>query len=139
MSFEALSRGAAEAVLVDRDPEALGQIAQSARELGLQACIRTARIDLLGDPTTAVRKLPGAVNGFDLVFVDAPYSAIDRIPALLDEIVEAGAVAPGAWIVVEHPTAFDWRWPNGLAPEAEYRYGQTGISLGIRPLEKGTP
>ena len=27
LSFEALSRGAAEAVLVDRDPEALGQIA----------------------------------------------------------------------------------------------------------------
>ena len=32
----------------------------------------------------------------------------------------------------------DWAWPNPLAPDADYRYGQTGISLGVYPAGKGS-
>ena len=63
---------------------------------------------------------------------------IDRMPALLGALVDAGRIAPGAWIVVERPANHTWTFPNGLAPDAEYRYGQTGISLGVHPSEKGT-
>jgi 16S rRNA (guanine966-N2)-methyltransferase len=130
-SFEALSRGASLAVVVDRDPRAIRQLTQSAKELGLSAEIRTSRVDLLGDPAGAVRKLPNADEGFSLVFADAPYSEIDSVPLLLDALVASGRLTRGAWIVVEHPAAHDWSWPNGLASEADYRYGQTGISLGV--------
>jgi 16S rRNA (guanine966-N2)-methyltransferase len=137
-SFEALSRGASRAVVVDRDPRVIQQLTQSAKELGLGGRIRASRVDLLGDPTAAVHDLPDAENGFSLVFADAPYSEIDSVPPLLDALVAAGRLTPGAWVVIEHPASHDWSWPNGLASEADYRYGQTGISLGVYAPEKGT-
>jgi len=138
LGFEALSRGASHAVLVDRDPRTVRQITQSAKELGLGTEAHAARLDLLSDPASAVSKLPTTESGFSLVFVDAPYSEIDSIPSLLDALAASGRLTPGAWLVVEHPAAHDWSWPNGLAPDADYRYGQTGISLGVYAPEKGT-
>ena len=137
-SFEALSRGAAHALAVDRDAGVIRQITESARELGLHGEIRTARVDLLGDPAGAARKLPDDPEGYSLVFADAPYAEIDSVEPLLNALVSAAKLAPGAWIVVERPVAHDWSWPNGLAPTADYRYGQTGISLGVYAPEKGT-
>jgi len=139
LSFEAISRGAEEAVAVDDDSRAIAQISKSARELGIEACVRTVRVDLLGTPEAAIRKLPRPMAGYSLVFADAPYSKVESVPGLLASIAELGLLAPGAWIAVEHPVAFHLSWPNGLAPEAEYRYGHTGISLGIHDPEKGTP
>jgi 16S rRNA (guanine966-N2)-methyltransferase len=136
-SFEALSRGASTAVVVDRDPRAIRQLTQSAKELGLGAEIRTSRVDLLGDPAGAVRKLPEADEGFSLVFIDAPYSEVDSVPALLDALVVSRRLRPGAWVVIEHPATRDWSWPNRLASNADYRYGRTGISLGVYAPEKG--
>jgi 16S rRNA (guanine966-N2)-methyltransferase len=137
LSFEALSRGAAHALAVDRDPHAIRLIAQSAKELGLDAAVRTARVDLLTDPMGAARKLSQAGTGFDLVFADAPYSKIDAVPSLFDALIASGLLMLGAWIVIEHPATHNWRWPRGLASEADYRYGHTGISLGVYEPEKG--
>ena len=137
LSFEALSRGAAETVAVDRDPRLLREIERSAVALGIDEQTRTMRLDLLGNPAAAVRKLPVVTDGFDLVFVDAPYANIEMVPALLGELGSQGRLASNAWIAVERPAAHEWTWPNGLAPDAEYRYGQTGISLGVYQTEKG--
>ena len=135
--FEALSRGASHAVVVDRDPRAVRQISQSAEDLGLGAQVRTARVNLLADPEGVVRKLPSTDAGFTLVFADPPYSEIDAVLPLLAALAASGQLAPGAWVVIERPATYDWSWPNGLAPEADYRYGQTGISLGVYAPEKG--
>ena len=137
LSFEALSRGAARAVAVDREPRALREIQRSAIELGLQERITLIRLDLLGDPVSVVRKLPEAPGGFDLVFCDAPYSDVESVPALLVELIRQGRLAPKAWVVIERPARHVWTWPNGLAHDADYRYGQTGISLGVHEPEKG--
>lgn len=137
LSFEALSRGASSAVVADRDPRAIRQLHKSAEELGLRAATRAIRVDLLGDPDAAIRKLPEVEGGFDLVFADAPYSEIDSVPGLLTALIDADRLAPGARVVIERPATLDWSWPNGLAPDADYRYGQTGISLGVYKPEKG--
>ena len=73
-----------------------------------------------------------------MVFADAPYSKTDSLPGLLEELAAGRRLAPGAWVVVEHAAASDWAWPNGLASDAEYRYGQTRISLGFYVAEKGS-
>ena len=138
LSFEALSRGAAVAVAVDRDPRVLRELDRSAAELGIDSVVRTARMDLLGDPRVAVRKLPVVEGGFTLVFADAPYSEIEAVPALLRQLISQERLSADAWIVVERPATYDWAWPNGLAHEADYRYGQTGISLGVYAPEKGS-
>ncbi|MGB8332730.1 MAG: RsmD family RNA methyltransferase [Polyangiales bacterium] len=137
-SFEALSRGASNAVLVDLDARAIGQVVQSARELGLSAQTRTLRVNLLGEPTGAIRKIPAMEQGFTLLFADAPYAEIDAVPPLLEALIASARLTPGALVVIEHPASHDWTWPNGLASIADYRYGQTGISLGVYAPEKGT-
>ena len=131
LGFEALSRGAVSAVLVERDPQVVRQLKQSVGELGLGAETRIARVDLLGDPASVAARLPAMDGGFDLVFCDAPYSEIDSVPALISQLAHDGLLRRSAWVVVERPAQHEWTWPNALAPEAEYRYGQTGISLGV--------
>ena len=101
LAIEALSRGAAEATLVDRDTRtALGNV----ENLGLAARVELVRADVS-------RWLDGRSGGagappFDLVFVDAPYRLADRVgqeldthlPRLLGDggraIVESGAGRP---------------------------------------------
>jgi len=138
LGFEALSRGAAETLAVDRDARVIRELDRSAVELGVDDKTRTMRLDLLGSPATVARKLPATRGGFNLVFVDAPYANIESVPALLCELVGQGRLAPHAWIVIERPAAHEWAWPNGLAPDADYRYGRTGISLGVYEPEKGS-
>jgi 16S rRNA (guanine(966)-N(2))-methyltransferase RsmD len=137
LSFEAMSRGALDAVAIDHDTRALRELKESARSLGLAERTRAIRLDLLGDARTVAAKVPEVAGGFGLVFADAPYSEIEQVPGLLRALVDAGRLAPDAWIVVERPAKHEWAFPNGLASEAEYRYGQTVISLGVHPSEKG--
>jgi len=137
LGFEALSRGASDAVLVDIDPQAIRQIKRSADELGLGREARAVRLDLLGDPASVVRKLPVTRPVFSLVFADAPYSEAGAIPGILCALAAAERLAPGAWVAIEHPASHKWSWPNGLAPDADYRYGRTRISLGVFAAEKG--
>jgi 16S rRNA (guanine(966)-N(2))-methyltransferase RsmD len=101
LAIEALSRGAARAVLVDRDVRpALGNV----QRLGLGERAQLVRAEVerwLADPTGG-----GGETPFDLVFVDAPYKLADRVsqsmnshlPRLLGAggraIVESGARSP---------------------------------------------
>ena len=59
------------------------------------------------------------------------------MPDLLAALMTSGRLAGDAWVAVERPAGFGWTWPKGLASEADYRYGQTHISLGIFKAEKG--
>lgn len=137
LSFEALSRGAASAVLVDRDSRAIRELRKSAESLRLGERTEAVRLDLLRDPKMVATKIPLIAKGYDLVFADAPYAEVERVPALLAALCKERRLRSGAWIVVERPASREWEWPNGLAPVADYRYGQTGISLGRHEPEKG--
>ncbi len=101
LAIEALSRGAASAVLVDRDTRpALGNV----QRLGLDERAELVRADVtrwLGQVSAS-----SAAGKFDLVFVDAPYRLADRVaqdlnthlPHLLAEggraVIESGARRP---------------------------------------------
>jgi 16S rRNA (guanine966-N2)-methyltransferase len=101
LAIEALSRGAASAVLVDRDPRAaLGNV----ERLGLGERVELVRSD--AGRWLAAHSEEAEPPLFDLVFVDAPYRLADRVgqeletrlPLLLAEngraIVESGARGP---------------------------------------------
>ena len=101
LAIEALSRGAAGAVLVDRDTRpALGNV----QRLGLDEKAELVRADVgrwLEQVSAA-----SAAGKFDLVFVDAPYRLADRmaqdlnthLPRLLSAggraVIESGARRP---------------------------------------------
>jgi len=131
LSFEALSRGARGALLVDRDARALHTIVRNARSLEIDAQVRTLKLDLIKSPFAAAARIPKVEGRFSLVFADAPYASVESVGPLLAALAEAKAFAPGAWIVVEHPAAHRWQWSKGLASDADYRYGHTRISFGV--------
>jgi 16S rRNA (guanine966-N2)-methyltransferase len=93
LGLEAVSRGAASAVLVDRDPRAVAAISRWAREHAADDEV-TARV---GD-ARAGRFPPGP---YDLVFLDPPFSAWEdgSGAAFLARAVEA--VAEGGLVVVK--------------------------------------
>jgi 16S rRNA (guanine966-N2)-methyltransferase len=128
LAIEALSRGAAAAVLVDRDTRpALGNV----QRLGLAERAELVRSDV-GRWLAQVSSGPFA-GKFDLVFVDAPYRLADRVaqdlnthlPQLLAEggraVVESGA---------RRPLQID-----SLEPLRQRRYGAGDVSIYAEPAE----
>jgi 16S rRNA (guanine966-N2)-methyltransferase len=94
LAIEALSRGAAAAVLVDRDTRpALGNV----ERLGLGE-----RVELVRDDAArwlAARAEEPETARFDLVFVDAPYRLADRVGQQLNAHLPRLLVAGGRAIV----------------------------------------
>ncbi len=130
LSFEALSRGASRALLVDNDRDALRAIGEVARRLGIWERLDAMCLDLVRDPKGAAERIAMAGSGrFDLVFADPPYDQIDAVPPLLDELLARNALAPGSIVAIEHAKK---RAPHGLEKMAEvasYRYGDTAVVL----------
>jgi len=72
--FEALSRGASEAVFVEHHPAVLRTLVRNARALGLEARMRLVPADACHPPP--------AENPADLLFLDPPYGKGLLAPAL---------------------------------------------------------
>jgi len=85
LGFEALSRGAARVVMVERDRAVAGQLRESARELGAEG------VEIVQDD--ALRYLAREGESFDVAFVDPPYAAdlAARALALLPPRLKPGA------------------------------------------------
>jgi 16S rRNA (guanine966-N2)-methyltransferase len=94
MGFEAISRGASFALLVDDSAAARGLIRENIDRLGLGGATRLFRRD-------ATRLGPAGQNGtFSLVFCDPPYGR-DLAPAALTSAADGQWLDPGALAVVE--------------------------------------
>jgi 16S rRNA (guanine966-N2)-methyltransferase len=93
VGIEALSRGAAEVVFVERDRRAVALIEANLARCGLRDRHAIIRSDL-----TTIGGLAG-VAPFDLVFLDPPYGR-----ASLDEALHAAAalMAPDTLLIIEH-------------------------------------
>ncbi len=103
LGFEAASRGAAQVLMVEQDPDLVAQLRGVQQRLGAQA----VRIERGNGLSALARLAPGSV---DLVFLDPPFDA-----GLFDRaLAAAGALlAPGGLVYLEAPTA--WEEP-ALAP-----------------------
>jgi len=122
LGIEALSRGAATAVLVDRDTRpALGNV----ERLGLRDRAELVRADV---ERWLVRFGEGTVaGGFDLVFVDAPYKLADRVELVLDTNLPRVLAAEGR-AVVESGARRPLRITS-LEQVRQRRYGAADVSI----------
>jgi 16S rRNA (guanine966-N2)-methyltransferase len=116
LAIEALSRGAASAVLVDSDSRLARRNVEG---LGLSDRCEVVRSD-------ALRYLARAGETFDLVLCDPPYALAQRIGPELERLV-VPRLAPGGRLVVESPA----REPVDLElpPVAERRFGEALIRI----------
>ena len=101
LGLEALSRGAARAVLYERAPEAAKVLQKNVEKMGLEPRRATVtRADVL-ERAPQFSRPP-----FDLVFLDPPYAyAAADVLGMVAGLVERGVAASDALVVYEHALA----------------------------------
>ncbi len=110
LGIEALSRGAASCVFVERDRSALLALRANLKDLGLEARSHVAATDVMA-------YIPG-ISGVDIAFIDPPYS-FTNWPALL-QFLNAGLIVAES----DHEVAAD----DGWVTLRSKRYGRTVIT-----------
>lgn len=96
IAIEALSRGAKEAVLVDRDREAVRCMKENIKHTRMEGRAQVMAMDVM----QALRRLDERGQAFDIVFMDPPYHKdfeMTVIPYLLD----SSLVSESSLIIVE--------------------------------------
>lgn len=126
MGIEALSRGAAHAVFVERDPEALAALRANlaATDLADRAAVVASDVDAYLQAPDRLAAGPGGppVSGggaFDLAVVDPPYD-FDGWAELLPRL-------PAAVVVIESNREIEM--PETLRIHKRRRYGSTVVTL----------
>ncbi|HEY2313749.1 MAG TPA: 16S rRNA (guanine(966)-N(2))-methyltransferase RsmD [Streptosporangiaceae bacterium] len=133
VGLEALSRGAADLVLVESDGRAAQVIRQNIAAVGLPgARLVTDRVErVLG------RGPDGSPR--DFVFADPPYAVRDdELGRVLVALLDRGWLAPGALVALERSTRSGApTWPHGYEFDRSRRYGEAtlwyGLAAGAQP------
>ena len=114
LGFEAASRGAAEVLLLERDPQLVRSLQASQQRL------KATAVQVQG--TDAISWMSRCAPGrFELVLLDPPFDADLLAPAL---VAAAPLVADGGWLYAEGPAALAAdQLPPGLAPWRQARAG----------------
>ena len=121
LGIEALSRGAASAVFVERDPEAVRTIERNLDRLRLTG----ARI-VRGDVLYAIGQEATAGAKYDLVLVDPPYGMLTEIQPRLARHLPLLLRADGL-VVVETDARVEPELP--LPVRTSRKYGHTRVTL----------
>lgn len=122
LALEAISRGAASAVLVDSSREAVDVARQNVAALTLQ------RVTVVLN--SVQRYLSGqTVAPASLVFADPPYGlGQDELGELLGLLISRGWLAPGGRLVLERASrSAEPPWPEGIDRLDVRRYGDTAV------------
>lgn len=135
LALEALSRGAASAVLVESSRDALSALRANVAALGVGAGAQVVAADV----RDAVRRLARS-GPFDLVLADPPWALVDtgEAPRALGELAEQGALAPEAVVVLEHAARSAPPTVQQLIQEETRRYGDTALTF-YKPAILGPP
>ena len=119
LGIECLSRGAAEAVFVDRDREAIRIIRENLKTCGLHGTV------LMQDAESYLR----SCGSFDLIFIDPPYDA-NLYESVLNIIISVDILSNGGIIVCE--SRRERELPELPAPyrkRREYVYGRVKLCV----------
>ena len=144
LGIEALSRGAASVVFIDKSERSLRALRQNLRTLGLEDQSRVVRLAVrpalrqLGERGRALDASDASgpsessypfdpFQPFDLALIDPPY-AIEDLPQVLAELVASGLMAPEGTVVVETGKGHSLAPVEGLVEFAQRRYGDTRIT-----------
>jgi 16S rRNA (guanine966-N2)-methyltransferase len=120
LGLEALSRGAAQAVFLDRNPEAIALIKRNVLKLGAEDRATIMNADGAHAPRAAL--------ACDLAFLDPPYGEGLVQPAL-ESLALQGWLKPGALITVETDTAEIAPAATGYTFLDRRAYGRVAVSI----------
>ncbi|OII68612.1 16S rRNA (guanine(966)-N(2))-methyltransferase RsmD [Streptomyces sp. CC77] len=120
VGLEALSRGAAHALLVEADNRAARTVRENVRSLGLPGAeVRTGKAE-------QVVAGPAPTEPYDVVFLDPPYAVPDDdLREILLTLRREGWLADDAVVTVERSTrGGEFGWPDGFEALRARRYGE---------------
>lgn len=125
LAIEALSRGAAHAVLVERDRPALKALRQNLTDLNL-----TARATVLACPVERAAKKLAEAAPFDVIFADPPYASLESTAMVLATWVRSPSIlAPDGTLVIEHAAHDDPPKLSGMHVVRTRCYGDTAVTF----------
>ncbi|MCP4606803.1 MAG: 16S rRNA (guanine(966)-N(2))-methyltransferase RsmD [Proteobacteria bacterium] len=133
LGLEALSRGAASAVFVEKNASVRVVLERNIVELGFESKTRVVPQDAL----SALRVLEKKVETFDIIFLDPPYRG-KLLTTALSAIGISKLLVRGTIIVAEHPSGCEPSLPKSLRIVATRSYGGTDLST-IEQLGKSMP
>lgn len=118
ISYELASRGAAEQIIVEKDPIMHQFIRKNMDMLGVEN-VQILRMDVFA-------YLASAQTNFNFIFAGPPYalSTIDDLPKI---IVEKKLIAPNGFFVLEHTPRNNYTGFNGF--QFQRNYGTTVFSF----------
>ena len=130
VGLEALSRGAADVLLIESDRAAAAAIGRNIEVVAMPgARLVTDRVDRV------LRRGPeqAGAGQRDLVFADPPYSVGgDELAAMLDALAARKWLAAEALVVIERDArSGPPSWPAGFAQDRSRRYGETTLWYGL--------
>ncbi|MDX3854982.1 16S rRNA (guanine(966)-N(2))-methyltransferase RsmD [Streptomyces sp. AK02-01A] len=126
VGLEALSRGAAHALLVEADGRAARTVRENVRTLGLPGAeVRTGKAE-------QIVAGPAPESPYDLVFLDPPYAVTDDdLREILLTLRTQGWLSGDAVATVERSTrGGEFGWPDGFVPVRSRRYGEGTLWYG---------
>ena len=129
LGIEALSRGAAEAVFVDRRPDAVRLVQEN-----LALCGFTDRARVKSGDALAYLK---SGEKFDLIFLDPPYET-ELLETAIAHIARHDLLNVHGMMIAEHPV--DKALPALSAPYRmgrTYRYGKIAVTIYHRDGDEG--
>jgi 16S rRNA (guanine966-N2)-methyltransferase len=126
LALEAVSRGAAQALLVETGVEGRGLIRSNIEALGLTGATRILRRD-----ATGLGKA-GTIPPFDLVFCDPPYGK-GLGERALGSAADGGWLLPDALCVLEERAAAEIALPPGFKMLERREIGESQLVFAIYP------
>lgn len=121
LAIEALSRGAAKAVAVDLNSEAINVMNKNKSNLGITN-LDIIKMDVLSFLGTQVQK-------YDIIFLDPPYKMIDLYSKSLDLIARKNLLSDNGYIILETDSPDKITAPIGLTLHKTKKYGKTYILI----------
>jgi 16S rRNA (guanine966-N2)-methyltransferase len=140
VGLEALSRGAADVLLVEADARAARVIKANIAVVGLPGARlvadRVERVLARGPAGPVQSELAGPPEGpkpRDFVFADPPYAVNDdELSRVLTLLATRGWLEPGALIAVERASrSGPVAWPDGYQSDRSRRYGEATLWYGL--------
>jgi len=125
VGLEALSRGAAEVLLVESRPEAARVVRRNLDVVDLPgATVQVADVERLVRTTAGTR--------YDVAVLDPPYAVgNDRVGQVLADLAVRGWLAERALVVVERASRGEaFGWPPGFEGLRSRRYGEATMWFG---------
>lgn len=119
LSFEAISRGASEAQLVDNDKRAVTSMRQAAQKLGLSQRLRISQAKI----ASWCKNNPD--KRFDLIFIDPPYDKVSTANMSL----LAGHLKNKGLMVLSYPGRESMPTVNGVVVVDNKSYGDAALAF----------